>query len=57
MIVCFHNIRGLGSRVKRRYVKELIQKERIDFLAIQETKIEVIHESLVFNLWGGVDCD
>jgi hypothetical protein len=38
-------------------VKELIQKERIDFLAIQETKMEVIHESLVFNLWGGVDCD
>jgi exonuclease III len=43
--------------VKRRFVKELIQKERIDFMAIQETKMEVIQESLVYNLWGGDDCD
>jgi exonuclease III len=53
MIVCSHNIRGLGSRVKRRYIKELIQKEKIDFMAIQETKMEMIQESLVFYLWGG----
>ncbi|GAU51294.1 hypothetical protein TSUD_240270 [Trifolium subterraneum] len=40
MIVCSYNIRGLGSLVKRRRIKELIQSHKIDFIAIQETKLE-----------------
>jgi hypothetical protein len=57
MILCSFNIRGLGSRVKRRKIRDLVREEKIDFLAIQETKMEVIPESLVVGLWGGDDCD
>jgi hypothetical protein len=37
-------------------VKELVIKERVDFLVIQETKLEAITEALYFNLWGSEDC-
>jgi hypothetical protein len=56
MIVCTFNVRGLGSRVKRRHIRDLVKEENLDFLAIQETKMEVISEALVFNLWGSSDC-
>jgi exonuclease III len=42
MIVCSFNVRGLGSSVKRRKVRDLVQAEKLDFLAIQETKMEAI---------------
>jgi exonuclease III len=42
MIVLSMNIRGLGSRVKKRKIRELVCSESVDFLALQETKIEVI---------------
>ncbi|KAK2449806.1 hypothetical protein QL285_008962 [Trifolium repens] len=57
MICCSFNIRGLGSRVKRRRVRDLVKEEKIDFLAIQETKMEVIPEALAFGLWGNSDCE
>jgi hypothetical protein len=57
MIVSSYNIRGLGGMLKRRRIRELIRNNRIDFLAIQETKLEVISESLCFSLWGSHDCE
>jgi hypothetical protein len=57
MIVGSFNVRGLGSRVKRRKTRELIVSEKIDFLALQETKLEGVSGSLCNNLWGSVDCD
>jgi hypothetical protein len=57
MIVCSYNIRGLGGRVKRRRIKQLILTEKVDFMAIQETKLEVISEALCHSLWGGSDCE
>jgi hypothetical protein len=57
MIVLTMNIRGLGSRVKRRKVRELVASEKVDFLALQETKLEVVTEALIYGLWGGDDCD
>jgi exonuclease III len=42
MIVESFNIRGLGSRVKKRKIRDLIRVENIDFLAHQETKLEGI---------------
>jgi mannosylglycoprotein endo-beta-mannosidase len=57
MIVCSFNVRGLGSRVKRRKILDVIRKEKVDFLAIQETKMEVIPETLVRGLWGNCDFD
>jgi hypothetical protein len=49
MIVCTFNARGIGGRVKRRRIQQLIQVEKIDFMAIQETKLEVITEAVCFG--------
>ncbi|MCH94158.1 LINE-1 reverse transcriptase like, partial [Trifolium medium] len=57
MIVGSFNLRGLGSRVKRRKVRDLVRVENLDFLALQETKLESISDSLVHCLWGSDDCD
>jgi mannosylglycoprotein endo-beta-mannosidase len=57
MIVCSFNIRGLGSRVKRKKIRDLVRGEKLDFLAIQETKMESISEAFVNSLWGSCDCD
>ncbi|WJX93090.1 hypothetical protein P8452_74658 [Trifolium repens] len=35
----------------------MIRNNKIDFLAIQETKLEVISETLCYGLWGSCDCD
>jgi hypothetical protein len=42
--------------VKRSKIKEFVRKEKIDFLALQETKLEIISDSLCFSIWGGEDC-
>jgi hypothetical protein len=57
MIMCSFNVRGLGSRVKRRKIREVARSENVDFLAIQETKMEVISNALVVSIWGSGDCD
>jgi hypothetical protein len=57
MIVTSFNICGLGGRVKRRKIRELVTNNKVDFLAIQETKMEVISESFCHSLWGSDDCD
>jgi exonuclease III len=57
MIVSSFNIRDLGGMLKRRKIRELIRLQKIDFLALQETKLEVISESLCFSLWGSQCCD
>jgi exonuclease III len=51
MIVYSYNIRGLGGDVKRRRIKQLILSENVDFMAIQETKLEAISDSLCYSLW------
>jgi exonuclease III len=50
MIVCTWNVRGLGGRIKKRKVRELIGRCRVDVLAIQETKLEKVDRSLVTRL-------
>jgi hypothetical protein len=57
MIIASINIRGLGGVVKRKYVKDLVRLERIDFLVIQETKLESISDNLCHSLWGADDCN
>ncbi|GAU23240.1 hypothetical protein TSUD_172690 [Trifolium subterraneum] len=56
MIISSFNIRGMGSRVKRRKVRDLVRAEQLDFLALQETKMEMITDSVVHSLWGSNDC-
>jgi hypothetical protein len=55
--MCSFNVRGLGSRVKRLKIREIIREEKVEFMAIQETKMEFIPESLVFGIWGNCDGD
>jgi hypothetical protein len=57
MILTSYNVRGLGGQIKRRKIKELIQKYKVEFLAIQETKMETITDNLCYSLWGSQDCD
>jgi hypothetical protein len=47
----------MGGSVKKRRIKQVIQIEKVDFMAIQETKLETISDSLCYSLWGGSDCD
>jgi exonuclease III len=42
--------------MKRRKICAMVKEEKVDFLAIQETKMEVISEALVLGLWGNDRC-
>jgi exonuclease III len=53
MITSSFNIRGLGGRVKRRKVRELVRREKIELLALQETKVSNVDHSFCRRLWGG----
>nr|GEW67145.1 RNA-directed DNA polymerase, eukaryota [Tanacetum cinerariifolium] len=44
--------KSLGNKAKRRWIKELCQKHRINFAFIQETKAESISLHTIKDLWG-----
>nr|GEW11680.1 RNA-directed DNA polymerase, eukaryota [Tanacetum cinerariifolium] len=46
-----YNMVGLGNKAKRRWIKELCQKHRINFASIQETKAESISFHIIKDLW------
>ncbi|MCI30103.1 hypothetical protein A2U01_0051312, partial [Trifolium medium] len=45
----------LGGRIKKKKVKELILREKVDVLAIQESKLGSVNKKLCARLWGGED--
>lgn len=51
------NIRGLRKQWKRKWVREIVKKEKVDFLAIQETKLSDISTQLVRPVWDSDDFD
>jgi hypothetical protein len=57
MILCSFNIRGLGGAVKKSIIRNLIRKERVEFLAIQETKLEIVTDSICYAIWGDNNCN
>lgn len=57
MIISTFNVRGLGGRVKKSKIRDLVRHNNLDFLAIQETKIVEVTPSLCFSIWGDEDCD
>lgn len=57
MIITTFNIRGLGGVLKKNKIRELIRIHKVDFIAIQETKLEVITPELCYSLWGSEDCE
>ena len=46
------NVRGLGKSFKRRSVKKLVLDRKINFLMIQESKLEVVNGITKASLWG-----
>jgi exonuclease III len=53
MMMSSWNIRGLGERVKKQKLHHHIVIQRVDLMAVQETKIEVIGHKLCSQLCGG----
>ncbi|KAL8513819.1 hypothetical protein ACS0TY_013073 [Phlomoides rotata] len=47
-----YNIRGLGSRAKRREIRESIARYDIDFCCIQESKLEIVDDFVRRAIWG-----
>ncbi|GKB43987.1 RNA-directed DNA polymerase, eukaryota [Tanacetum coccineum] len=47
-----YNIEGLGYKAKKGWIKELCLKHRINFVALQETKMESIDLFSIKSLWG-----
>nr|GEZ74519.1 RNA-directed DNA polymerase, eukaryota [Tanacetum cinerariifolium] len=48
------NVQGLGNKTKKKWIKELAIKNNLNFLAIQETKMEKISHmdvKLMWDLW------
>ncbi|GLU11953.1 hypothetical protein SLE2022_286700 [Rubroshorea leprosula] len=46
------NICGLGNSVKRKDLRKIVSGEHVNFLMIQETKLETIDENLCRSIWG-----
>lgn len=57
MIVTIFNVRGLGGRIKKNKICDLVRHNNVDFLAVQETELEVVTSSICYSLWGDEDCD
>jgi hypothetical protein len=53
MRVCFWNIRGLGGKGRRRQLREMIFKQRIDVIYLQETMKTHFSLANLRNLIGG----
>jgi exonuclease III len=50
------NVRGLGAGMKKRRIRELVRVEKVEVLALQETKVERVDRSICGSLWGGGRC-
>lgn len=50
MIVVSMNIRGLGGPLKKKKIQTFIKEEKIEFMVIQETKMEVVDGQLCEQL-------
>ena len=55
MIVTTFNVRGLGERVKKKKIRDLVRINKVDFLAVQETKLQDIssegNSGGILSLW------
>ena len=51
------NSRGLGSVGKRNWIRNVVIKEKPDFIGIQETKTKSWEVSQIGKMWGGDDMD
>lgn len=49
------NIRGLGKPWNRKWVRRIVAREKLEFLAIQETKLADITPQIVRSVWDSDD--
>lgn len=47
-----YNVRGLGEGAKRRVIREVVCKHHVEFLCIQETKLQTVNRRTCALLWG-----
>lgn len=47
------NVRGVNDSSKRKVIKALIRKQKVDLFCIQETKIQSMNEGMVRSLGSG----
>lgn len=46
------NVRGLGWRMKRCAIKEVLGKVCLDFIIVQETKLEEVDRKIIKSYWS-----
>lgn len=56
MRIISYNVRGLGGRRKKWAVKEMVAKEKAEFVCLQETKLESVDMRIASILWGDKSC-
>ena len=47
------NVRGANESTKRKVIKSIIKKQKVDLFCIQETKVQVISDRVVRSLGSG----
>ena len=47
------NVRGVNDNVKRKVIKSVVRKQKVDLFCIQETKIQVLSDRVVRSLGPG----
>lgn len=57
MILLSMNVRGLGGGVKKRGIRSIVRKEGLKFLAIQESKLEIVEPRICRAIWGKGDLE
>lgn len=57
MIFLTYNTRGIGGKVKRRAIRNLIQSEKVDFVCLQETKADLVNDGMCQSLWGNEEIE
>ena len=48
------NVQGLAQKAKKDWVKELCTKNKVNFVGLQETKMESIDIQAVRSCWGNL---
>ena len=48
------NVRGANDVNKRRIIKSVVRKQKVDLMCIQETKIQLMTDEVVKNLGGEI---
>lgn len=57
MKILSYNIRGLGDTAKRRVIREVLCRNQVDMVCIQETKSSSVDRRLCAQLWGDTEFD